>query len=129
MADKAPDPERHEEIYPMYRDLASRPMDELGFADLMLLTGHDKCCGERLRQDGKKNMTGGTVEIWRMGSNGELIDREDFHVIEAPNFHGIVTIEGNPTEDPRDAFLLRIPFTLLAMYVHRHEQERGKAGV
>ena len=34
-----------------FNRLASVPMDDLHFGDLMMLTGHDGCCGERLRAE------------------------------------------------------------------------------
>jgi hypothetical protein len=41
----------HEATYLMYSKLASIPMNELSFPDMMLLTGHNSCCGERLRRE------------------------------------------------------------------------------
>lgn len=38
----------------LFKSLAEIPMNELTFPDLMFLTSHDKCCGEKLRTEKAK---------------------------------------------------------------------------
>lgn len=37
----------------LFKILAAKPLRELDLDDLMLLTGHDSCCGEKLRAEQK----------------------------------------------------------------------------
>lgn len=42
------------DCYELYKSLATRPLGELTFSDYLLLTGHSKCCGTRLRKEAEK---------------------------------------------------------------------------